>query len=268
MINTNELQELMSVESEFTIGKYKKLIATAKDKFTFTDYSTIPWAEKFILWRHDCDCSLNRSFELALIEASEGVKATYFINPHCIFYNIFEKTQYQMVMRILEMGHDIGLHFDADFYCDFKVEKLDELVHTESQILERLYGVKTSAFSFHNPNKMLLKCEDKYYGGLINCYSSQFKNEVTYCSDSNGYWRYRTLEDVLTDVSVKNLQVLTHPEWWQETNMQPRDRIIRSINGRAKANLQEYDEILKKSNRRNIGLLGSDIFSNTGIIDS
>ena len=32
---------------------------------------------------------------------------------------------------------------------------------------------------------------------MINTYAKYFKENVEYCSDSNGYWRYKRLEDFL-----------------------------------------------------------------------
>jgi hypothetical protein len=65
---------------------------------------------------------------------------------------------------------------------------------------------------------------------------------VAYCSDSNGYWRFRRLYDVLNEKKDYRLQVLTHPEWWQEKPMPARQRFFRCVYGRANANMQNYDE--------------------------
>jgi hypothetical protein len=79
---------------DFTVSNYRQLLQTAKRVWEFADYSNIPWGKRFILWRHDVYFSLNRSLALAQIEQSEGVQATYFINPHSEFYNIFERSQF------------------------------------------------------------------------------------------------------------------------------------------------------------------------------
>jgi len=107
-------------------------------------------------------------------------------------------------------------------------------------------------FSFHNPVAAHMSCEADTYGGLVNCYSRRFKTEVSYCSDSNGYWRFRRLQDVLTDATDSCLQILTHPGWWQETAMPPRQRIFRSVYGRAKTTMRLYDAGLDAHGRQNI----------------
>ena len=100
------------------------------------------------------------------------------------------------------------------------------------KILENFFDHKITVFSFHNPDKFTLGLQKQKYGGLINCYSKKLKESVSYCSDSNGYWRHSRLTDFIEEENEKNLHILTHPGWWQTKVMQPRDRIIRAIEGR------------------------------------
>ena len=76
----------------------------AKSGWKILDYRNIDWDEKFIVWRHDVDYSLNCSLKLAKIEQEEGVKGTYFINPHSEFYNIAELSQHRIIKRFCHMG--------------------------------------------------------------------------------------------------------------------------------------------------------------------
>lgn len=239
-------------DSDFTTEHYRRLLVLAKNSYLFASYSNIPWGTRFILWRHDCDFSLNRALALAKIEAQVGVHATYFLNPHCEFYNLFEKSQYTVVKEILALGHDIGLHFDAAFYDIASEQTLSTHVRNEADLLHSLFGIAPSAFSFHNPVASHLSCEAEEYGGLTNCYSRRFKADVPYCSDSNGYWRFRRLPDVLEQAVDPCLQVLTHPDWWQSTAMPPRQRIFRSIYGRARASMRLYDDSLERNGRQNL----------------
>jgi hypothetical protein len=241
-----------SSDGDFTLDSYRELLVLAKKSYTFASYSDIPWGQRFLLWRHDCDFSLNRAFALARIEADLGICATYFLNPHCAFYNLLEHSQYHLVNKIVGMGHQIGLHFDAAFFDTSNVEDLSTQVHDEADFLERVFGMRPSAFSFHNPLAIHLKCEEETYGGLINCYSRRFKAEVPYCSDSNGYWRFRRLRDVLERATDPCLQVLTHPGWWQDNGMPPRQRVFRSAYGRARATMADYDTVITSHGRENL----------------
>ena len=246
-------------DEDFTYSNYRGLLKMAKSGWKILDYRNIDWDEKFIVWRHDVDYSLNCSLKLAKVEQQEGVKSTYFINPHSEFYNIAELSQHRIVKQILSFGHDLGLHFDAAFYEINSEAELDVLVAKESTYLEDLFGVKPTAFSFHNPVSKQLECEADEYGGLKNCYSTRFKEAVGYCSDSNGYWRFRRLYEVLKQERAA-LQVLTHPGWWQKNPYPPRQRIFRAIFGRARQIMKLYDRQLENHQRVNFAGL-SEILS-------
>ena len=155
------------------------------------------------------------------------------------------------------------MHFDSQFYADSNETDLNDLIFRESQYLKTLLGVKISAFSFHNPVASHLNCDDEEYGGLINCYSKRFKEEVSYCSDSNGYWRFRRLHDVLSSATDKCLQVLTHPGWWQDKPMSPMERIDRCIQGRGMAIRDLYIQGLRAMGRKI--LVMTEIFSCEGV---
>ena len=233
---------------DFTTDQFRKLLQLAQVNYQFVSYENIPFGERFILWRHDCDYSLNRAFKLAEIEAQEGVCSTYFINPHCEFYNLLEAGQAKLVEQILGLGHAIGLHFDAGFQRTTNEAELEEQIAIEISL----------AFSFHNPNEALLAYEEDSYGGSLNCYSRKFKDEIPYCSDSNGYWRFRRLREVLETGVNFCLQVLTHPAWWQDKPMLPMERIDRCIKGRSEAVRRQYVQQLRTMGRKNIGNDGAE----------
>ena len=237
---------------DFTIDHYAKLIQLASKNYKTTNYNNIQWDEKFLLWRHDIDFSLNRGVALAKIEKEANFVATYFLNPHSSFYNIFELDQTHKIREIISYGHDIGLHFDSAYYNIKSEKELSSLVKNEADILYNVFGKYPVAFSFHNPLEDHLSCDEYEYGGLVNCYSKEFKAKVSYCSDSNGYWRFNRLYDMLSNADERCLQVLTHPVWWQKKPMFPRDRVQRSIYSRARNNLLDYDKLLLDHKRENI----------------
>jgi hypothetical protein len=237
--------------SDFTTSHYRELCNLSTKHYAVVDYCSIPWGKRFVLWRHDLDFSLNRGLALARIENEIGIKATYFLNIHSEFYNLAETNQHKIVKEILELGHDIGLHFYAGFFDEITEDKLHDLIAREAEYLEWLFNVKPVAFSFHNPVESTLEFDADTYGGLLNCYSKRFKTEVSYCSDSNGYWRFRRLYDVLNEGIDPCLQILTHPGWWQEVPLPPRQRVFRCAFGRASAIMRQYDEALMRFGRSN-----------------
>lgn len=237
---------------DFTRSNYSNLIKVAKDKYHFCNFTDFVGHERYVIWRHDVDASAHSAVRLAEIEAENNVNATYFLHLHSVFYNALEKNIIECFMKILNLGHNLGLHFDSDFYGNLDQSKFEYWLRYEAEILESIFKVPIKVFSFHNTTPFAMACTEHEYAGLINATSSYFREKVAYCSDSNGYWRFRRLEDVLHDPQIQRLQVLTHPEWWQEEEMSPRQRILRCIDGRAKKTIEKYDRALREFGRENV----------------
>lgn len=233
----------------FTQDSYRGLIKLAKNNFRFSSYSNFNRAEKFVLWRHDLDYSIHKALELAQIEKEEGISTTYFIHLHSEFYNFFEKEIFNMVVKIKELGHEIGIHFDTHFYNINSENELEEHLEFEKKLLEKILNVKVKVFSFHNTTPFIMQCQKWEYAGLINTYAEYFQKNVEYCSDSNGTWLHRKLSDVLKDETVKSLQVLTHPEWWDKKIMSPKEKVWKCIDGRAEYAKNYCIEGFKKFDR-------------------
>lgn len=239
--------------ADFTRANYRRLIRLAKERFLFRKYSDFEKQEVFVLWRHDLDTSPHAARKLALIETEEGIRATYFLHLHNIFYNLLEREIVDCVMEIVSYGHDLALHFDPHFYKVNSRHSLEYYLAMEKRILEDIFGVEVRAFSFHNTDPIILSFKEWSYAGMINAYAAFFRDEIAYCSDSNGYWRHRRLEDVLKDDSIRSLQVLTHPEWWQDEEMSPQEKVQRCIDGRAMRNGEKYEQMLAEFGRENLG---------------
>jgi len=242
---------------DFTEKNYKMLLRKIQHKSIF--YSNINKNKKFTLWRHDVDFSVNRALSLAKIEKIEGVNATYFFQLGSFFYNVFEQNIKEKIFQIKELGHEIALHFDPTQYNIETKEDLEKYLLYEKNILEFLLNTRINTFSFHNPTPSILEFKDWMYAGMVNAYAQYFKENVEYCSDSNGYWRHTRLEDFLKKRFDK-IQVLTHPEWWQNKPMHPRQRIFRAIYGRSEFQLKMYDDMLLQNNRKNQGANSNILF--------
>lgn len=240
--------------SDFTLSHYRELIRIAKKKYTFSQYHSFDKGSNFVLWRHDVDFSPHRALRLAEIENEEKVKATYFFLLHSDFYNIFELENVKIVNRIIELGHDIGVHFDPSFYNITQQEEIETHLRWEKDILTRLFKKEIFVFSFHNTTPFIMGCKEWTYADLINTYATYFQESIEYCSDSNGYWKYKRLFDLLSSPgSPKELQVLTHPEWWQDEPMSPWERIKRCAEGRQQKVVTNYRLLLNTYAKKNIG---------------
>jgi hypothetical protein len=240
-------------EEDFTEINYRNLILKTKKNYEFIFYNDIEKNKTFnnVVWRHDVDISVHKAFTLANIENEESVKSTFFIQLSSAYYNVFEEEIKILIKEILLLGHQIGVHIDPTVYDVNSTEEFEKFLSFEKDILEKLFNTKIYAFSFHNPLEAHLNLGTSEICGMVNTYSSYLQNNFEYCSDSCGYWRHKRLEDFL-EKGYENIQVLTHPEWWQNKIMSPRDRVHRCIDGRALKQKINYDKGLEKLGRLNV----------------
>lgn len=242
----------MQNSGDFSLDSYEQLLLLAKKKFTMITFEEIKDQDHFCIWRHDVDFSLELAHELAQIDARQDVKSTFFINLHSDTYNALSPTGRVTMNDLIQMGHFVGLHIDASWYGGIDDEKhLEKILNEEMRQLESAVGIVPKAFSFHNPTSELSRFNNEQYSGLLNCYASQFFKEIKYCSDSNGYWRFESIFDVLSDEDTKKVQVLTHPEWWSELQGKPRERLIRALVSDAIKHVVRYDAALDFYGREN-----------------
>jgi len=239
---------------EFTEQGFLSLLRTLKTgSYSFARYrETI--TERHVLWRHDVDFSMHRAARLAAIEAEEGVVATYSVNPRSAFYNLLEPEISHLAARIRDLGHAIGLHFDAGAFevAIWKQPELEHALARERALLENMLDIRIDCVSWHNPDlSNLLDFDTDEIAGLINAYGAKLRRDYAYCSDSNGYWRFRPMAEVIAEGEPR-LHLLTHPEWWTPEPMAPSARIDRAILGRARAVRRDYDMLLATGGRRNV----------------
>lgn len=235
---------------QFTEAGYRELLRVAKARYAFRSFREFRDAPAgTVLWRHDLDFSVHRALALARIEAAEEVRATHFVLLHSGFYNALEAEVAERVREIVALGHDLGLHFDPRFHDG---RDLDDALARERALLEDLFATEVTAFSLHNPDVAGWSDGRDEIAGMVNAYGSYLTKNYGYASDSNGYWRFAPLDEVLAHGEHERLQVLTHPEWWVPEPMSPRDRVSRAIDGRARRQHARYDEVMSAMRRENV----------------
>lgn len=240
--------------SEFTEAAYIDLLALARERYAFRPFPDALSMTDGVLWRHDIDVSPHRALALARLERDARVAATYFVHLHSTFYNALEAEVVERLKDIAALGHGIGLHFDPQFsrLSPSDTSAIERAVALERDVLQSAVGVPLVAVSFHDPDVAgFTEARGDVVAGLINAYGKTLRADFAYCSDSNGYWRFRPIGDVLRE-GHRRVQVLTHPEWWVPDPMSPRDRIARAIDGRAVNAARRYDQALRVLNRENL----------------
>lgn len=239
---------------DFTLSNYRRLIQVAKAQgfhFILHKDGYVP-ERKDIIWRHDVEFSPAIALEMAKIEAKESVKATYFFQLHSHYYNTVERYFTDILKEIKSLGHHIGLHFDSHYFNIQSEDELNKYIELDKNYMNAVLGLDIDTFSFHNTNPFILSCKDYKYGGLINVYSSYFKENYDYCADSTGIWRYERLEEKLKDTSIQHLQVLTHDGMWSENVLSPRQRHHKCVLDEAKRINEQYDYLLPRGGNKNV----------------
>jgi hypothetical protein len=244
---------MIASNEEFTEINYKAIVKQAMNTHLFVGYE-FKGTECHVIWRHDVDFSLNRALALAKIEKELGVTSTWFILLRSEYYNPLEVGASCIIKKILDLGHKIGLHLDLSAYPDIvSFSELERAVSFESGILENAFGISISEFSFHNPNSRSETFDDVKVGPYLNASASYFRSAYEYASDSNGYWRFKSIPETIREAEERNLCILTHPVWWVPAPLSPFERIKRAINGRARYTENHYTSFLAVNNRKNIG---------------
>lgn len=238
---------------DFTEEGYRQILEQAQDAYAFARFGESR-RDRHVLWRHDVDVSMHRAAALARIERDMGVTATYFLYPRGPYYNLLESSVRDAVARILDLGHDIGLHFDpACLPENADRSAWNDAMERERALIELEFGVAPRAISFHLYGVLKEPAPaDDLVCGMVNAYGESLKRDYGYVSDSNGVWLHRRLPDVLREAKEDRLQVLTHPEWWTPEVMAPRARLQRAIDGYAEAMGKWYDDTVAASGRPNL----------------
>jgi len=202
---------------DFTFEGYKNLLNTITESgYRYSDFHNFSKEEKICILRHDIDLSLDSALKMAEIENEMSVSSTYYVLLNTQFYNLMHTPSRNKIKKISALGHKIGLHFDAKRYEGIGEKALSEALKDEIDMLSDLLDCKVDSFSIHRPTKQEIEnniCID----GIVNTYSPMFFKNFKYISDSRMRWRENP-EEVITGGKHLQIQVLTHPIWYNEKN--------------------------------------------------
>ena len=214
---------------EFTYKAYQKLIVKLKEKgYKSCFYDEVDFFEKTVILRHDIDFSPKKALEIAKIEYELGVKSTFFVLLSSEFYNIFSKSVSKALNEIVDMGHQVGLHFDEKRYNKSSIEDITKKIYSELNILKMALNRSSDIISMHRPSKLMLK-ENITFNGAINSYSKKFFTDMKYVSDSRMSWKEDIFE-VIESEKYKKIHILTHPFWYSNEAETTKDKLCSFIN--------------------------------------
>jgi len=172
-------------------------------------------SQKSICLRHDIDFSVSEALKMAMLEYDAGVKATYFFMCSSNTYNLFSKTNFNMIQEIRRLGHDISLHFDPTVY-----EDIDYGFRLEKDTFENFFKTKIGMVSIHRPGDFL-KDNNRKFVGCRHTYEDDFIKKMVYISDSGGRNIFKKIFELSQLQGGVRLHVLIHPIWWINTSSDP-----------------------------------------------
>lgn len=177
----------------------------------FADLAAHDISEPFYLLRHDVDLSPDAALVMAELEADLGVRASYFLFVSSPLYNLHSERYCQTPARLVDMGHEVGLHYDITVYN--RGLNVGEAYENERRALAALTGQPVKAIALHNPS---LADGDplRAAAGVINAYTAIETHRLTYVSDSCGAWRDDSLKLLEQRELPRRLQLLIHPFFW------------------------------------------------------
>lgn len=165
--------------------------------------------ERFLLLRHDIDVSPRHALAMAELEKRLGVRSSYFVLMHSPYYNPAAAPHWDALRRIIDLGFEVGLHYETDFY---ETRGRDPLrgVLDDAAALEKILGIQVVSVSQHKPaSNSFLRELNRHF---VDAYNHDLMRNVTYVSDSGFKWRGPSLLDLLG--TQDRIHALIHPLTW------------------------------------------------------
>ncbi len=196
-----------------------------------------------IYLRHDLDHSLSLAYEMALLEKELNVRSTYFVQSHADFYNPFTDSGTKLLREIKNMGHEIGFHYDLNYYKKNGID-FNKGFLMEKNLIENLIGNEIRSAARHFPHKEIAGQESFSVSefSLYDAYSPLFIKSLKYISDSGHSWREGCVCQHLH--KKQDMQVLTHPVWWMGEGNSWQKKLKKEGEVQAKTLTRETQEII------------------------
>jgi len=199
---------------DFSTDHYREIVATIR-----RSHQTLSFGEvhalgdalmdipRFVIMRHDVEFSVPAAVRLAEIDAAEGVRSTFFF-LQTSDYNPFEEEEAGGIRRILDLGHDIGLHYDAALLERLGVDPT-AVIAAQIALFEAYFDTTVYAMSSHMPMR---SGRTLALPGVIDAYEPRYMVDMKYLSDSTQAWR----EGVVTENLSRHdrIHLLTHEYIW------------------------------------------------------
>jgi len=222
----------MKIKCDFSLRHYQEILDLFKERgYKFCFFSEAPDKKtKKVYLRHDIDYSPETALRLAQIEYQKKIHSTYFIRLSAPFYNIFESKNAKIIKKIINLGHQIGLHFEINL----SKKTIEREITNQIKVIQLYFDIE-KIVSFHRPPKYIL---NQKFKNFISSYEAKFFKEIKYLSDSCGHeslWKEGCVCQWLKSQSCpRDLQILIHPIWWGRKEKDPNKYLHQYLKGKVK----------------------------------
>lgn len=180
--------------------------------------------KKTVIIRHDVDYTLNGVYQLADIEKSLNVTATYMFRVHAHEYNLCAPHVMSMINYLKSHGHGIGLHYETTAIAIALKVDPRKILENDITLLGQIIESTVRSGSEHRDISHVIH-EAPYYHELHDprdyfefwAMAPEYCREMKYLSDSNGVWREGDLTQHIG--RYDRFQILVHPDWWFDSNL-------------------------------------------------
>ncbi|SRR5712691_1743586 len=170
--------------------------------------------ERQVILRHDIDFIPRLALEMADIEASHGIRSTFFFLVRSHVYNLFSPANAAILEELHRRGHAIALHCAVPPTIPANEHALIRLVEEDLAIARRAFPGVSATFAWHTvAPDFLSRWGGLAVPGFVNAYDARYFSQITFTSDSNARRSPDELEEVLREGPTK-IQLLVHPLIW------------------------------------------------------
>ncbi|MCY3593225.1 MAG: hypothetical protein OXH32_16500 [Acidobacteria bacterium] len=242
---------------DFTLDHYREILARITSTHrTFSFGEAAPMGEallevdRFVLMRHDVEFSLDAALTMARADHDAGVRSTFFVQIGSD-YNLFEADGAEAVEEVLDLGHDLGFHYDLGLLERSGGDPV-ALAGRAIDLIEGFFGTRIRAASPHLPMR---SGRTLRIPGIVDAYDPLYFERIKYLSDSTQAWR----EGVVTSLLDRydRIQLLTHEYHWTEEGLGWDELLLleaefkyRRLRRRAEANVERFREGLRLRAKR------------------
>ena len=231
---------------DFTRKKYHELLVALQNKgyatMTFAEYLQGTRPERFVIFRHDVDKKPKNSLATARIEASLGMKSSYY------FRAVPESWNEVIIKEIASLGHEIGYHYESLATCNGDITAALHVFEINLNKLREMAPVTTicmhgSPRSKYDNRKLWESKSYRDFGIIGEPYFDIDFSQVFYLTDTGRRWDgfkvsvrdkipgyqdrwckdglvFHSTDDIIQAVNKERLphqiMMTTHPQRWND----------------------------------------------------